>query len=138
MPRNKFQNVDFDGIEDFLDYLPEDERQMVDILREIILDSIPDVKEKLSYNVPFYSRYSNICFLWPASVPWGNHQQEGVRLGFTKGYLINDDMGYLDKGARKQVYTKDFSNAQEIETDMVRAYIFEAVLVDEKAKKKSN
>lgn len=136
MPRNKFQNVDFESIEDFLNYLPTDERQMVDVLRDLILDSIPNVKEKLSYNVPFYKRHSNICFIWPASVPWGKHNQKGVRLGFTKGYLMNDDMGYLDKGDRKQVYTKDFMSASEIDVDMVKAYVYEAVLVDERNRKK--
>lgn len=131
MSRNKFQNVDFKTVDDFLDYLPEHERPIVDLLRELILDCIPDVKEKLSYNVPFYKRHSNICFIWPASVPWGKHRQEGVRLGFTKGYLMNDDLNYLDKGERKQVYMKDFTKLEEIDIDLLKAYIFEAILVDE-------
>lgn len=132
---NKFQPFSFKTIDDFLEYLPEDELEIVQLLRELVFECIPEVKEKLSYNVPFYSKHKRICFIWPASVPWGNHKQKGVRLGFASGNLMNDDMGYLDKGERKQVYTKDFMAAKEIDVDIVRIYLFEAALVDDGLKK---
>lgn len=136
MAKNKFQPFSFKTIDHFLAHLTEDELEMVQLLRELVLECIPEVKEKLSYNVPFYSKHKRICFIWPASVPWGKHKQEGVRLGFTNGNLMNDDMGYLDKGERKQVYTKDFRSVKEIDVDIVRAYLFEAALVDEQVGKK--
>ena len=60
----KMQNVSFKTIDDFLEFLPEDELKIVELLRSIILNCIPDAKEKLTYNVPFYKRFKNICFIF--------------------------------------------------------------------------
>jgi hypothetical protein len=65
------QNVNFTNVDDFLEFLPEQELRIVEALRRTIFDCIPNVSEKLSYNVPFYKRKKGICFIWPASVLWG-------------------------------------------------------------------
>lgn len=131
--KRKMQNVDFKNIDDFLAYLPENELKMAELLRRIIFHCIPDVEEKLSYNVPFYKRHSNICFIWPSSVAWGAMKQRGVRFGFTKGYLMQDEINYLEKGNRKRVYWKDFFSVKDIDVELVKAYIFEAAFIDEEA-----
>ncbi len=129
----KMQNVHFENVDEFLDYLPEDELRIVQKLRDLIHQALPDCIEKLSYNVPYYKRHANICFIWPSSIPWGNLKQKGVRLGFTKGYLLEDTGGYLDKGQRKQVYCKDYFNMKDINAEVVLAFLYEAALVDEEA-----
>lgn len=135
--KKKMQNVSFSSIDEFLDFLPEDELKIVTLLRKLILHCIPECTEKLSYNVPFYKKYSNICFIWPSSVAWGdNMKQRGVRFGFSKGYLLTDEIGYLDKGSRKQVYWRDFYSIKDIDVDLLKAYIFEAVMIDEERRKK--
>jgi hypothetical protein len=130
------QPVSFSGIDDFLAYLPPEELRIVQRLRSLIEEAIPGCREKLSYNVPFYKGHSNICFIWPSSVPWGNMKQEGVRLGFSKGYLLDDSMGYLDRGTRKQVYCKDFYAINEIDGPLLLAYLHEAALLDQLKKMK--
>jgi len=129
--KKKMQNVDFAGVEEFLAFLPEEELKIVERLRKIVFSCIPDCTEKLNYNVPFYKIHSNICFIWPSSVAWGNSKQRGVRLGFNNGYRLTDGISYLDKGGRKQVYWKDFYSLKEIDTELLKAYIFEAALIDE-------
>lgn len=128
---NKFQPIQFNSIGDFLDHLPEQELEIVEELRRIVYECIPDVKEKLSYNVPYFSRKRRICFIWPASVPWGKTPMDGVQFGFTNGNLLHDDLNYLDKGTRKQVYSKTFHSLDEIDSEILRSYIFEALSVDE-------
>ena len=131
----KMQNVQFRNIDDFLDFLPDEELKLVTILRDIVLDSIPMVTEHLSYNVPYYKVNSNICFIWPSSILWGKKKAyEGVRFGFTKGYLLTDEKGYLDKGNRKQVYWKDFKRVSDIDVEFLKLFIFEAVLLDQQSK----
>jgi hypothetical protein len=49
-------NVYFRNVTGFLDYLPADELKIVERLRELIFYCIPDAKEKLAYNIPFYYR----------------------------------------------------------------------------------
>ncbi|MGB4958239.1 MAG: hypothetical protein WBO36_02125, partial [Saprospiraceae bacterium] len=52
--------------------LPDGERLILDILRQIISENLPDYcKEKISYNVPFFYGKKGICIIWPATVPRG-------------------------------------------------------------------
>ena len=107
--KKKMQNVSFRNIDDFLEYLPDNELKIVSFLRRLVFDCMPMATEQLAFNVPYYTVNRNVCFIWPASVLWGKKQTyQGVRFGFTNGNLISDDINYLDKGNRKQVYWKDF------------------------------
>jgi hypothetical protein len=125
------QNASFKSVDEFLEFLPDDELKITEYLRSLIFDCILNVTEKLSYNVPYYKRNANICFIWPASVLWGKKKTyNGVRLGFTNGYLMHDEINYLDKGDRKQVYWKDFTDIKQIDADLLKAYIYEAVEID--------
>ena len=122
--------IQFERVEEFLDYLSLHQLKIVEMLRKIIFDCIPDAKEKLSYNVPFYYRHSRICFIWPGEVPWGRVKKEGVEIGFCKGHLLSDP-SYLNKGSRKEVYIKTFYQTKDIDTETLRLLLYEAVLVDE-------
>lgn len=131
------QEVSFRNVEEFLEYLPDDERKMTDLLRKIIFSCCPQITEKLSYNVPYYKQHKHICFIWPASILWGKKKMyEGVRFGFTSGHLLTDEMGYLDQGNRKYVSYKDFSSVKDIDVELLRSYLFEAIALDEFSRKK--
>jgi hypothetical protein len=134
--KTKIQNVNFKSIDDFFDYLPENELEIVLHLRRIVLECIPNCKEKLSYNVPYYWHHSRVCFIWPSSITWGNVKTKGVRIGFVNGNLMRDEINFLEKENRKQVYVKDFGSIDEIDSDILKTYIFEALLVNEQLKKK--
>lgn len=128
---NKLQPVSFRNIDEFFDFLPEDELKMVQIFRKLVLDCLPASTEKLSYNVPFYRINKNVCFIWPSSVLWGKTISfKGVRFGFNSGFLLRDEINYLDKGTRKQVYWKDFTSINQEDLDILRTYLFEAAEID--------
>jgi len=125
------QSVDFRDMDEFLAWLPVNEYEMVIRVRKILLTCLPEVQEKLTYNVPFYKLRKNICFIWPSSVLWGTKKSyEGVRLGFTQGYRMQDEIGYLDKGDRKQVCYRDFKQLSDIDPEMLRQYFYEAAYID--------
>ncbi len=124
------QNVSFSSVDECLDFLPPDELKILLFLRKIIFSCIPDCTEKLSYNVPYYKRRKNICFLWPGSITWAKVGQKGVRMGFTCGNLLADERNYLEKGERKQVYWKDFTDVREIDVDLIRSFLFQALEID--------
>lgn len=127
---SNIQQTKFKSLGEFLDFLPPNEFAIVEHLRSIIFEELPDCKEKLAYNVPFYYRHSRICFIWPASVPWGG-VDDGVALGFCKGNLLSDEIGYLEKQDRKEVRTKTFTSEKQIEWDLLRSYLLEAKKIDE-------
>lgn len=107
---SKIQSVSFRNVDEFLDYLTVDELKIVKLLRNIIFEGSQHITEKLSYNVPFYKIDKTIFFIWPTSILWGKTKSyEGVRHGFTSGYLMQDELNYLDKGNRKIAYYRDFS-----------------------------
>ena len=129
--KKKMQPVDFRNMNEFLGYLPENQFVIVEKLRELVLEYLPEAEEYLSFNVPFYRRFKSICFIWPGAVAWGSKTWDGVEFGFSYGNLLKDDYNYLDKGARKQVYTKKFYRLEDINEDILRAYLLEAMEIDE-------
>jgi hypothetical protein len=110
--------------------LPEQERIIVDVLRQIVRENLPPTcKEKLSYNVPFFYGKRGICIIWPASIPRGGIK-EGVLLGFWQGYRLADEDHYLTHGTNKKVFYKVFKSVEEIDEGALIKLLKEAVRVD--------
>ena len=116
--------------------LPDEERIIVDVLRQIITENLPAYcKEKLSYNVPFFYGNKSICLIWPATIPRGGIK-EGVLLGFWYGNKLNDVDNYLTHGTNKQVFYKIFRSAEEIDEPAIIKLLKEAVQLDDTWKRK--
>lgn len=124
------KGIKFQSFVEFWDFLPENERIIVDVLRQIILENLPATcKEKLAYNVPYYYGNKRICLIWPGSVPWGGIRN-GVLLGFCQGYKLTDPEGYLTHGTNKQVYYKIYHSVEEIDELAIVSLLREAVDFD--------
>lgn len=123
-----FQNgIKFQSIVEFREFLPVDERIIVDALRDTIKDMIPaSCREKLTYNVPFYYGRKRICLIWPASVPWGGFKK-GVMLGFCQGHLLADKNYYLLHGNNKRIFYRTFQSLEDIHFDNVVTLLKEAL-----------
>lgn len=120
--------------------LPEEERIIVDVLRQIILENLPDYcKEKISFNVPLFYGHRSICIVWPATIPRGGIK-EGVLLGFWWGNKMNDEDNYLTHGTNKQVFYKIYKSADEIDEEAMTKLLKEAIRIDllYKQKKKNS
>lgn len=125
------QNVKFETVEELLDWLPDDELRIVEILRSMVFECIPWAKEKNSFNVPFYSGQKSICFIWPGSVWWGSKKTyDGVQFGFTRGHLLSNANGHFSMGKRKQVITRTYAEMKDIDLEQLRAMLFEAAILD--------
>jgi len=112
------------------DHLTEDERIIVDVLRQIILENLPGTcKEKLAFNVPYFFGRKGICIIWPASIPRGGIKK-GVLLGFWRGYKLNDEDNFLTRGTNKKVFYKIYKNPEEIEEAPLIKLLKEAARVD--------
>jgi len=131
--KKQMQNVQFRSVGELLDFLDPERLEMVELLRELVLETVPGVEERLSFNVPFYRRYGALCFIWPGSVSWGSTVWEGVEFGFNNGHLLADEDRYLDRGKRKQVFTKRFFSVHDVKMNIerLRALLMEAAEVNE-------
>lgn len=115
-----------------LEFLPADERTLTERLRELIISEAPDLKERLSFNVPFYKGRRDVCFLWPASVLWGKTKTyEGVRFGLSYGSLVPGCEPYLQRGERKQVCWRDLQELTAGDERRIRALLRAAIVVDQ-------
>ncbi|MEZ7503784.1 DUF1801 domain-containing protein [Flavobacterium sp. Arc2] len=117
------QEIEFKSTEEFLDYLPEKELEIVLFLRNIVMECMPDFKEKLAYSIPFYYRHSRICYIWPASIP-SEKVNSGVGIGFCK------NENFLDETF---VETKFIYHAiQDIDVAVLKKQIENAIVIDDK------
>jgi uncharacterized protein YdhG (YjbR/CyaY superfamily) len=121
------QDIQFKKVEELLDYLPENELEIVLFLRKIILECMPDCKERLAYNIPFYYRHSRICYLSPATIAFGKISK-AVTIGFCKGDSFLDETFATAKFASKLT----FNSVDEIDVALLKKQVFEAILIDEK------
>lgn len=127
---NRFQpGIKFKTVDDFLEYLPDLEREIVEALRELIFSCLPDIEERLAYNVPFYYARKRLFFIWPSSIPWGGIKT-GVHLGFTRGRELTDPDGILHASKGKTMAGIRFHSTNDIPIDGIRTLIFEAAYLD--------
>jgi hypothetical protein len=112
------------------DLLTDEERIIVDVLRQIITETLPGYcREKISYNVPFFFGNKSICLVWPASVPRGGIKN-GVLLGFWYGNRLKDVDHYLIHGTNKQIFYQIYYTAEQIDQKAIVTLLNEAVALD--------
>lgn len=111
--------------------LPEEERIITDVLRQIILETLPGYcKEKISFNVPFFYGNKGICIVWPATVPRGGIKL-GVLLGLWYGNKLADKDNFLTHGSNKQIFYKIYYKADEIDERPIKKLLKEAIKLDQ-------
>lgn len=117
-------------VEELIEKITEEEWLILDVLRGIIKDKLPDYcREKISYNVPYFYGNKGICIIWPSSIPRGGIK-EGVLLGFWQGNKLNDFDRYLERGTNRKIFYKIFKNVNEINVGAIDKLLEEAILID--------
>lgn len=119
------QRVKIRSLLQLFELLPEPERIIVDVLRQVVIEQLPDCKEKISYNVPFFYGKRGICIIWPSTIPRGGIKK-GVLLGFWYGNKLNDEDGYLTHGTNKQIFYKIYLSPDEIDIVAIQKLLKEA------------
>lgn len=116
--------------------LPDNERLIVDVLRQIITEQLPAYcKEKISYNVPFFYGNKGIAIIWPSAIPRGGIKK-GVLLGFWYGNKLKDVDNYLTHGTNKQIFYKIYYDVEEINERAIKKLLKEAIALDRSLSKK--
>ena len=126
--------IKFQSYIEFWQHLPNNERIIVDTLREIILKTLsPIYKEKISFNVPYFYNKKGICLIWPSTVPRGGIKS-GVLLGFWYGNKLNDVDSYLTHGTNKQLFYKIYHSIEELNEIAIIKLLKDAIEIDNKFK----
>jgi len=123
-------SIKINSLYQLYELLPEHERIIVDVLRQIIIENLPSTcNEKISYNVPFFRGRRGICIIWPSTIPRGGIKS-GVLLGFWYGNKLKDIDNYLTHGTNKQIFYKIYNSVDEIDEQAIVKLIKEAVELD--------
>lgn len=123
------------NIAELYSLLPEEEKLMVDVLRQIVLETLPEYcREKISFNVPYFYGNKGICIIWPSAIPRGGIKK-GVLFGLWYGNRLKDKDGYLTHGTNKQIFYKIFHDAEEIDERAIKKLLKEAISLDRSFKK---
>ncbi len=110
--------------------LPENERIIVDVLRQIVKATLPsNCKEKISFSVPYFYGNKGICIIWPATIPRGGIKK-GVLFGLWYGNRLKDPDNHLTHGTNKQIFYKIYNSPEEIDFKKVVKLLKEAVVLD--------
>lgn len=115
---------------DLYDIIHPEEKIIVDVLRQIINENTPEyIREKISYNVPYFYGNKGLCIIWPASIPRGGIRK-GVLLGFWNGNKLKDEDHYLVHGTNKKIYYKIFRRVDDIDQNAIIKLLREAISVE--------
>ncbi len=113
------------NVSQFISHQPEPNRGMMVVLRSWILDLGRHTEEKISNNIPYFNFFGPLCFL--------NTTDDGVELGFTKGYELSDDELLLESKGRKMVKSIAFYSLTSLEEkeESIRHLLNEAAILNE-------
>ncbi|MFC7686522.1 DUF1801 domain-containing protein [Ureibacillus sp. GCM10028918] len=72
-------------VDQFIENLPEEIREITVVLRKIILEASQEIVEEYKWSMPNYSYKGLVCYLQTA--------KKHVKLGFHKGNQLQDGVG---------------------------------------------
>jgi hypothetical protein len=96
------------SVDEYIAGLPEDLAEICARLREIILATVPEATEKISFKIPFYHYHGMFCYL--------NRVKDGIDVGFLRGRDLLDIFPQLQQGNRKIVASVIVRNKADIRT----------------------
>ncbi len=110
--------------------LPEDQLIITDIVRGIVLDASHGyLREKISFQVPYFFNKKGIAIIWPATIPRGGIKF-GVLFGMWYGNRLSSLQNYLIKGENKQIFYKVIHRVDEINEKAIKKLIQEGIELD--------
>ena len=108
-------------VSEYINNLPEDKKEIVKVLREVILSVDPSLNESLKWKQPVYSKKGDICYIFPA----GNH----VNLGFYNGTELKDPKESLE-GAGKTMRHIKIKSLEDIDKEYFWELVSDAISKD--------
>lgn len=131
VPRRRgcFKNIAAGGplymtqVEEFILEQPENIQLLLKKLRFLILNSAPQIEERIVYGIPFFHLKKRIFYL--------TLKKERVDLGFCEGYLLSEH-SILEIKGRSHVRTISYFSHEEIDEDILTPILQEAIQVHKK------
>jgi hypothetical protein len=114
-------------VDEYIESLPNEKREIAEQVREMILSLIPHVQEKLSFKIPFYHYHGMFCYI--------NEVKDGIDLGLCRGKDLIDVLPQLEQGKRVMVASVIIRSKKEIQTKQIEEVLLTAANWQEEAKR---
>ena len=101
----------------------DEQRQMCDVLRGIILEASPAIVESVKFNIPFYTMNGFLFYISPI-------KKGSVQLAFCQGRLMDDFDAVFTGRDRKEVRHIVLPSIDLAPFDAIQAYVYEAVALN--------
>ena len=113
-------------IDSWLAALDPSLRSMAEALRQLILESDPDLSESIKWGNPVYEKHGKVCYL--AST------KAYVSLGFFNGAALTDPEGFpkgLIEGTGKKMRHVKVRSLEDIRNELFSSWVREAVALNQ-------
>ena len=114
-------------VDEYIESLPNEKREIAEQIREMILSLIPHVQEKLSFKIPFYHYHGMFCYI--------NEVKDGIDLGLCRGKDLIDVLPQLEQGKRVMVASVIIRSKKEIQTKQIEEVLLTAANWQDEAKR---
>jgi hypothetical protein len=119
---SKYLNID--------DYIESQDRFIIPLLahlRKVIMLAHPNIREQISWSLPFFYCFDYLCYL---SI---SKKTKGIEVCFAKGCQLNNESGLLDAKNRKLIKGITFTSLADYEEkeDAFLEILQEAVMFNE-------
>lgn len=112
-------------VDRYIENLPEDIQEITNSLREIILNSSPELIEEYKWSMPNYSFKGLACYLQAS--------KKHVNLGFHKGNELEEiDVYHLLQGTGKTMRHIRLTKMEDIKLEIFTSLIQSAMELNEK------
>lgn len=115
------------SVDEYIDGLPDEKKDIASYIRELILENVPGVQEKLSYTVPFYHYFGLFMYM--------NNTKEGIDIGFCRGRDLLEAFPQLELKSRATMATVCVKTKKDIARLEIRQLILSAAAWNEEAKR---
>ncbi|MFA1819084.1 DUF1801 domain-containing protein [Virgibacillus oceani] len=106
-------------VDEFIQALPEDIKEMTESLRGVIHEANENMNEEIKWNMPCFSTgNTNICYLQPA--------KKHVNLGFYSGAMLQDKDNILEGEGKKMRHIR-IKKMEDVQQEKMKALIEEAI-----------
>jgi hypothetical protein len=112
------------AVDVWFEKLPDEWRPAANMLRDMLLEASPQMKEEWKYKLPFYSHRRWMCYL--------SLQKQGLVLGFVEGVRLVDPDRLFASTAHKQIrHYKPPMDPSSVPANTLRGLIQEAIAWNE-------
>jgi hypothetical protein len=117
----------YHDIDDYIEGEDKSIKPLLAHLRKVIMLSHPNIREQISWNLPFFYCFDHLCYL---SI---TKKTKGVEVCFVKGFHLNNESGLLAAKDRKLVKGITFTSLADYEEkeEAFLEILQEAVLFNE-------